>query len=145
MNKPKYHYRIVHDWLNKHYGKANKCESDHCTHKSNIFEYCLKKGKDHDRDRENYLMLCRSCHRKYDMTEKMKKVLSDRIAGKYNKNLLLGPKSRQRRVLLLSEGKVFESGKELAEYLGADKSSVYMVLSGKRKSLYGHKIEYADS
>ena len=141
--KPKYHYRIVHDWLGKHYGKADKCESNDCSGKSATYEYCLKKGKRHERKRGNYSMLCRSCHRKYDLTDAEKKRLSDMVAGKFNENLKYGSLSRQRSVVLTSENKIFKSGRKLADYLGVNKSSIYMVLNGQRKTILGHKIKYA--
>jgi hypothetical protein len=145
MEKPKYNYRIVHDWLNKHYGRANKCENPSCTKKSNVFEYCLLKGNTHSRDRSKYIMLCRSCHRIYDNIDKDGQEIAKPIAGRYNHNLILGPKAKKKPVVLLPDNIRFESGKELADYLNADKSSVYMVLSGKRKSLYGKQIIYADN
>lgn len=145
MDKPKYYYRIVHDWINRHYGKANKCQNPNCKNKSKVYEYCLKRGREHDRNINNYIQLCRSCHRLYDMTDELKKKLTERIAGKYNENLSLGPISKQKSVVLVEEDKVFESGKQLADYLGCNKSSVYMVLNGKRKTIYGKHIIYADN
>jgi hypothetical protein len=145
MKTPKYHYRIVHDWINKHYGKACKCESLNCKKISKTFEYCLKKGETHERNIDNYIQFCRSCHRLYDMTPELKSVITNRIAGKYNQNLKYGPLSVRKRVVLIDENRIFESGKDLADYLGSDKSSVYMVLSGRRKTLYGKKIKYADN
>jgi hypothetical protein len=79
------------------------------------------------------------------MTDELKNKLSNRIAGKHNENLKLGPEAKKRPILLVDENRLFESGRELADYLGCDKSSVYMVANGKRKTLYGHKIKYADS
>lgn len=143
--EPKYKYRIIHSWLNKHYGKADKCENENCKGKSNVFEYCLRQGKPHERNRDNYIMMCRSCHRRYDMYDKNPHDIAKPIAGKYNQNLYLGPISVMKPVILLPDQLYFASGKELADHLGADKSSVYMVLSGKRKSLYGKKIVYASN
>ena len=145
MDTPKYHYRIVHDWINRHYGKANKCENPSCKQVSSTHEYCLRKGMAHDRNIKNYIQLCRSCHRKYDMTPKQKEVSAKHLAGKYNKYLSLGPISKRKSVLLVEENKVFASGRELADYLGCHKSSVYMVLSGKRKTLLGKHIVYANN
>lgn len=143
--KTKYHYRIVHSWLAKHYGKADHCENPECNGKGIVFEYALKIGHEHDRNRDNYLMLCRSCHRNYDMTDEKKAKISSYIAGKYNDKLYLGPIAKQKPVILMPDNLRFDSGKLLADYLKADKSSVYMVLSGKRKSLYGKTVMYADN
>ena len=61
-------YFAFHDWLRRHHGKANKCESPSCRGKSKRFEYALLKGKEHGHSRENYWMLCKSCHVTYDET-----------------------------------------------------------------------------
>jgi hypothetical protein len=92
--QPKYFYRIVHDWLNKHYGKASKCENPNCTGRGKRFEYALKKGFQHDRNIGNYIQLCTSCHRLYDQTEEKKVLASKHLAGRYNENLKLGSLSR---------------------------------------------------
>lgn len=145
MDTPKFNYRIIHTWINKHYGKADRCDNPNCPHKSNTYEYCLKNGKNHDRNIDNYIKLCRSCHRRYDMTTEKKQILTERVAGKYNFNLSLGSIASKKPVILVEENKYFSSGKLLAEYLKCDKSSVYTVLSGRRKTIYGKHIIYADN
>ena len=62
-------YFAFHMWLRKTYGPANKCEgkSKRRGHRfPKRFEYALIHGKEHDHKRENYKMLCCSCHRIYD-------------------------------------------------------------------------------
>ena len=60
------------------YGKESKCENPNCEGKSNFYEWCKKRGCEHERNRNNYMRLCRSCHRKYDMTtEKMVKAIEN--------------------------------------------------------------------
>lgn len=141
MNKPKHYYRMVHDWLNKHYGKANKCENESCKNKSKVFEYCLRKGQEHARDISKYIKLCRSCHRSYDLTDEKIKKLSIHIAGKYNENLKKGSLSRKVKVLIIEDNLIFNSGKEVADYLGCNKSSVYKVLNGNRKTICGKHLK----
>lgn len=145
MKRQNNFYRRVHEWLNRQYGKANKCQSDRCNGKSKTYEYCLRAGMNHEKNISHYITLCRSCHRLYDMTDEKSKNVSKHIAGKYNENLLLGPKAKEREVLLIDENRTFDSGKELAMYLGSSKSAVYMVANGKRKTLYGYKIKYLDA
>jgi len=71
-------YRQIHVWLNKEFGKAIFCENPQCKKKSIIFEWALKKGSKHSFNRNSYTRLCRSCHRKYDMTaEKIKQALAN--------------------------------------------------------------------
>lgn len=65
-----------HKWLYKNYGKANKCENIKCEGKSEWFEWAKKTECEYEKKRENFMMLCRKCHRKYDMTpEKREKAI----------------------------------------------------------------------
>lgn len=143
--KPKYHYRIVHTWISEHYGKATKCENPECEGRSKVFEYCLIHGKEHEREISNYKQLCRSCHRKYDNINKNPMDIAKPIAGKFNHNLKLGPEAKKQKVKIEGTTEIFNSGKELADYLGCHKSSIYQVLSGKRKTIYGKKVVYASN
>ena len=60
-------YSCIHDWLIRIYGKANKCENNNCqVTNAKRYEYALKQGFEYERKRENYIMMCPSCHRKYD-------------------------------------------------------------------------------
>lgn len=61
-------YRKIHQWIRDNYGHANKCENSKCERKSNYFTWALLKGKSYDYKVENYQMLCKSCHTKYDFT-----------------------------------------------------------------------------
>jgi len=56
-------YRALHAWLVSEYGKANKCEKD-LTHKG-MFVWANISGK-YLRDRNDFKMLCQSCHMKSD-------------------------------------------------------------------------------
>ena len=60
-------YAAKHMWVRKQYGKANMCENKECTfHSPKRFEWANISGKQ-KRNRDDYLMLCCSCHRKWDM------------------------------------------------------------------------------
>lgn len=59
-------YDAIHQWLNTHYGKANMCTGNKCLRISQTFQWALIKGKKHKHNRNNYMMLCSSCHRIYD-------------------------------------------------------------------------------
>lgn len=58
----------VHKWLVVHFGNPKVCEGLECTKKATWFDWALKTGKQYERNRENFIRLCRSCHRRYDMT-----------------------------------------------------------------------------
>lgn len=66
-------YQALHVWIRSHYGKAQRCENPSCEGKSTQFQWALKKGRKYSRNRDDYLQLCRSCHRKYDITEEFRK------------------------------------------------------------------------
>jgi hypothetical protein len=59
-------YDAIHFWLKKEFGKANKCEYPNCKKLKQVFEWAKLKGKNYERKRENFWMLCVNCHRKYD-------------------------------------------------------------------------------
>lgn len=59
-------YSAFHHWLVQHYGNANQCENVNCRGRSKIFEWAKLENAEYKHKRENYWMLCRSCHRKYD-------------------------------------------------------------------------------
>lgn len=59
-------YNQIHQWLSKNYWKADTCENINCKWKSKLFEYALIDWLSYKRDRDNFMTLCRSCHRIYD-------------------------------------------------------------------------------
>ena len=70
-------YFALHQWLAKYYGKAYQCENRDkkirmfpCSEKTNIFEWSKKKSRRYSRKKEDYMQLCRSCHRIYDFVSK---------------------------------------------------------------------------
>jgi hypothetical protein len=65
-------YHGIHAWLRREFGKANKCENINCEHKSKRFNYALLREHKMERKKENFWMLCQSCHEKYDITKKQK-------------------------------------------------------------------------
>ena len=59
-------YLRIHNWLRTNYGSPKVCEGDKCSGISDAFDWAVKRGMEHKRNREHYLRLCRSCHLKYD-------------------------------------------------------------------------------
>ena len=59
-------YSGIHVWLRKHFGKANKCENPDCSKKCETFHWAKLRDKLYERKRENFWMLCQSCHAIYD-------------------------------------------------------------------------------
>lgn len=68
MNKDKYH--ALHEWLRKNFGRPELCEKcgligSKKNRRWNI-EYALKPNTQYSRNREDYFILCTSCHEKQD-------------------------------------------------------------------------------
>ncbi len=63
-------YNRVHAWLKYYYGKANKCENEHCKQKSKNFDWALNPGAKYEKKRENFAQKCKSCHAIQDSTDR---------------------------------------------------------------------------
>ena len=74
-------YKGLHDYINKYFGKAYKCENPNCKKHYKKFEWSLKKGRQYSRNRNDYWMLCVSCHRAYDKTKESKEKTSQTLKG----------------------------------------------------------------
>jgi hypothetical protein len=66
----------IHRWLNRHYGRASKCENQECAGKFIKVDWALIRGKKYGKDRNLFKQLCRSCHVKYDMTDERRMKIS---------------------------------------------------------------------
>jgi len=64
-------YNLIHKWLRLHYGNATKCENKNCPKISKNYQWAKIQGKKYERKRENFWMLCKSCHAKYDIHKKL--------------------------------------------------------------------------
>lgn len=74
--KGKISYLAVHKWLYREFGLANKCEYKNCIYpRKNANNKLLEKPKRFDwanisslykRERSDWIMLCPSCHAKFD-------------------------------------------------------------------------------
>lgn len=58
-------YKCLHKWINRWYGKADRCDGDNCSGESNHFHWANKSGK-YLRDIKDWIKLCSSCHAKFD-------------------------------------------------------------------------------
>ena len=73
-------YFSKHSWINRHFIKPDKCEI--CGVKSSNFNWCSKNHK-YTRNIKDYLYLCVSCHKKYDLKFNIKhKVGKCKVCGK---------------------------------------------------------------
>lgn len=71
--KEKPTYGIVHYWLRQNYGRPQNC---FFCKRNTTCEWALIKGKNYERNRDNFMPLCRKCHSNYDYKGK-KRVLPE--------------------------------------------------------------------
>ena len=78
-------YIGLHSWVWRNKGRPKKCE--HCgTTTAKRFEWA-NKSHEYKRDLTDWIRLCTSCHKKYDMTPEILKFLrKPRINGKLIKD-----------------------------------------------------------
>ena len=74
-NKAK--YQALHTWIRKYHGSADRCENPDCKGISNDFQWALKPGRKYSRNIKDYKQLCRSCHRKMDVTPETREKISN--------------------------------------------------------------------
>lgn len=65
-------YESIHQWLKSNYGKPRKCskcgiENLVAKNGKNCIEWALKHGKKYSHNVNNYKILCRKCHARYDI------------------------------------------------------------------------------
>lgn len=151
-------YNRIHYWLKNNYGKASKCENIECSGISKIYDWALKINCVYEKDRDSFIMLCRSCHLKYDWTDKRTKraievihsLQSRKKAGDAKKGRPLPPHvyeaikiANRRRIIGTyqnGETKIFGSLTEAAKELGCSICLVHDCLSGRNK--YCKKIMF---
>lgn len=75
-------YRAVHSWIRNHYGLASKCENTECKYprkdargnlmlKAKSYQWA-NISREYHRDRADFIELCASCHKKFDLEYKRK-------------------------------------------------------------------------
>ena len=85
-------YDQIHKWLQRKYGKADRCLNIACPGRSDKFQWALKHDCKHEKKLENYIQLCVSCHINYDKAPKgwrkiKGRVISVRLSEEDHKDL----------------------------------------------------------
>lgn len=94
-----------HHYLRYHYGRPTFCSNEKCEGKSKIFEWCKKIGRRYTRNPNDYLWLCRSCHRRYDLTPTKRRLAIKNLTWSKGKSTTkLRPKQVKEIVELLAKG-----------------------------------------
>jgi len=134
----------IHEWLRKKYGRANKCIF--CSVEGKRYEWALLKGKRYEKNIENYIMLCPSCHRKYDYTAEMR-IQRSWAALKVNEQRLLLPEVKKMKEVHKFDKndnliEIFETPSLAAKSIEVSISSICNCLNGRTKTCKGFKWKY---
>lgn len=126
-------YENIHQWLNKNFKKMGLCQR--CGTKG-VTEFALKKDETYRKERDAFLELCKSCHRKMDYTEKSRQSLIARNTGK--------PSPRRQKVAMVGiDGwQKFQSLKEASIVTGISRTAISNCLTGRAKTAGGYKWIY---
>lgn len=140
--KDRYTYlTVLHRKLRVNLGKAYKCENKECKYESpKRFEWALIKGKKYEVKKENFMMLCPSCHRKYDYKEQFRKKFIERLTGNHF--------AKTRKVLQIDKGSnskvIWSTINSAAKSLGIRRTSITNCCSGRIKTAGGYKWQYVN-
>jgi hypothetical protein len=108
-------YNNIHTWLRYHYGKATKCSNTDCqSGGQRRYQWALKTGEEYAKDITKYIPLCPSCHRKYDMTDELKKKLAENNSNHLKTHCKRGHKFEKSNILMVKDkrnGKMYRSCK----------------------------------
>lgn len=63
-------YSGLHTWVRNQIGNAAFCSKDP-SHNAKRYEWALKKGFEYEKNIDNFIQLCKSCHVIYDGVNKM--------------------------------------------------------------------------
>lgn len=123
------HHKFHYD-LKKKFGKADKCEMADCKSISpKHFQWALKKGHSYSSNKEDYIKMCTSCHRKYDFTEEIRAKLKAKKYCENNNNAKLSNANVLKIIDYISEGL---PNKEIARLFGIKPTIISNIKTGKR-------------
>jgi hypothetical protein len=127
-------YSALHAWVYKHNGKASKCskENDGCNGKSKSYTWA-NVSHQYKRDLDDFIELCRSCHAKYDCTDKKRERMRKLNLGKKPPNIR-AVKQYDLDGNLIKE---YEAISYAAKESGVIKTAIHNVLSGRAKTAGG--------
>lgn len=108
-------YGRVHHWLRNNHGKANYCEGKECSGKIKKYEWAKKNDKEYECVRDNFMQLCISCHRKYEVTDEERKRRSERMKNKSGvKAIAYGHRPTEETKRKISESKTGKKRPDVA-------------------------------
>ena len=134
IREDKNKYANIHQWLLRKYGKASKCEKGD-EHQGKRFEWACVGV--YEKNRDMFIQLCPSCHRKMDYTDEQKIKVGEaargRISAKRRVIKQIGPKNEQW---------IYPSLTEASIKTGIIRTAISNVISGKSQTAGNYKWEY---
>ena len=130
-------YHGIHKWLYAYFGRANHCDNPKCEGKSSTYQWAKLKEKTYQRNRENFIQLCTSCHRKYDFTEETRVKQSMAKKGMKLRSTPIFQKDINGNIIA-----IFDSAISAQKSLNILRSSICEALKGHHKTAGGFKWEY---
>lgn len=128
----KWKHTKIHKKLIAKYGNAKLCESSNCDSVSpKRFEWALKRGHQYSTNKEDYLQLCPSCHRKYDFNEDIRAKLSSLKKGQLHNRSKLTNQDVHTIMEMINSG---EQNKTIAAKFNVNNSTISDIKRGKRWS-----------
>jgi hypothetical protein len=73
-------YRALHGWVQKHLGKPTKCEFCKLEFNNSRQIHWANKSHEYKRDLSDWLRLCVSCHKQYDLSLKKRELYVEETA-----------------------------------------------------------------
>lgn len=129
-------YSALHTRLIRKYGKAKCCMF--CDSPAKRYKYALVRNAKYSLNIEDYLELCPSCHRKYDMTEEVRKNVSRSKKGIKqseeaikNRKISINNNPVGIKVFDIVTGTVYRTINEAAISLGMKKITLCAMLKGQ--------------
>lgn len=134
-------YANIHVMLVYRHGKAIKCENPDCKSVSpKRYEWALRKGREYSHNISDYIQLCPSCHRKYDMTDIIRNNISKSKSGIPRPN-------RRKKILQANRNgdiiAIFASASEAHVITGISRTSIINVLSSRAHTAGNFIWKYA--
>lgn len=151
-------YARIHYWLKVNYGVPTMCSGKECSGKSKYYTWALIHDKKYEKKRENFVMLCKSCHSKYDITEEGRRTISLKKLGKKRPDMAEWIKknrvgmrypSAHKKVYVYNKNMelliVCKSNLDASKYVGCSTGNVTMVCNKNyphNKSVKGYVLSY---
>lgn len=132
------HYVTIHKYLARHNTKRGVCS--HCdSGRAKRTEWALRKGRTYSRNIDDYIELCSSCHKFYDMTDEAKQNMSKAHRGAER------PWRRKPVVCINAKGERadYQSITIAARLTGIHRVGIQHALVGRAKTAGGNKWKYA--